>query len=127
MGNMRFFKCELCGNLVAMIQAGGGQLSCCGQNMTELKPNTTDAAQEKHVPVVEINGSVVKVSVGSVPHPMLPEHSIQWICLETSKGFSIRHLAPGGEPAAEFALAPDEKAVAAYEFCNLHGLWMKEI
>ena len=95
--------------------------------MTELVPNTTDAAQEKHVPVVEVKGNTVKVSVGSVAHPMLEEHFIQFIILETKQGFQKKDLKPGEKPEALFALADGDEAVAAYEYCNLHGLWKAEI
>lgn len=95
--------------------------------MTELVPNTTDAAQEKHVPVVEVQGNIVKVSVGSVAHPMLEEHFIQFIILETKQGFQKKDLKPGEKPEALFALADGDEAVAAYEYCNLHGLWKAEI
>ena len=96
---------------------------CCGQKMTELVPGTVDAALEKHVPVVEQEGNSVRVKVGEVAHPMLPEHFIQWIVLETDQGSQIKHLQPGQAPEAVFALAQGEKAVSAYEYCNLHGLW----
>lgn len=95
--------------------------------MTELVPNTTDAAQEKHVPVVEVKGNTLKVSVGSVAHPMLEEHFIQFIILETKQGFQKKDLKPGEKPEALFALADGDEAVAAYEYCNLHGLWKAEI
>ncbi len=87
----------------------------------ELVANTTDAAQEKHVPVVKVDGDAVSVCVGSVEHPMLEEHFIQWILLETEAGFQIHYLKPGMKPVAEFKVT--EKVVAAYEYCNLHGLW----
>ena len=95
--------------------------------MRALEANTTDAAQEKHVPVVEVNGSLVTVTVGSVAHPMLEEHHIAWIALETDQGMQRKVLAPTGEPKAVFALTEGEKPVAAYEYCNLHGLWKKEL
>lgn len=90
----------------------------------ELVPNTTDAAGEKHVPVIEVNGDTVKVTVGSVEHPMLPAHFIQWIVLETESGYQKKALAPEMKPMAEFKV--NEKVIAAYEYCNLHGLWKAE-
>lgn len=120
---MKFYRCEHCGNIITFLHATGVPVMCCGQKMTELVPGTVDAAQEKHVPVVEREGSLVRVKVGAVAHPMLPEHSIQWIVLETSQGSQIEHLQPGQAPEVVFALAPEEKVVAAYEYCNLHGLW----
>ena len=98
---------------------------CCGQKMTELTANTTDAAHEKHVPVVEQNGDTVKVAVGSVEHPMLEKHFIQWVCLETEKGSQIKYLKPDAKPEAVFTLN-DDKLIAVYEYCNLHGLWKAE-
>ena len=123
---MKFYVCEKCGNLVAMINASGVPMVCCGQKMTELVAGTVDASREKHIPVVEINDGVLTATVGSVEHPMTPEHSIQWICLETDKGFRIAHLTPQDRPIATFTLG-DEKPVAVYEYCNLHGLWKAEV
>ncbi|PYG89873.1 superoxide reductase [Ruminiclostridium sufflavum DSM 19573] len=122
----RFFVCKHCGNLVTFIKESGAPLTCCGELMSEISPNTVDAAVEKHVPVVTSDGNKVTVKVGSVEHPMIPEHFIQWIYLETDKGYQIKYLKPEEKPEATFLLN-DEKAVAAYEYCNLHGLWKKEI
>lgn len=119
---VKFFICKHCGNFVATIFHSGVTPVCCGEPMTELKPNTVDAAQEKHVPVVSVSGGKVTVKVGSVPHPMVPEHYIQWILLETKKGEQRKALNPGDKPEAVFVLEDDEP-VAAYEYCNLHGLW----
>lgn len=120
---MKFYVCEHCGNKITFVEDKGVPVMCCGQKMTELVANTTDAAQEKHVPVVSAEGKQVKVSVGSVEHPMLDEHSIQWICVETNKGSQIKYLNPGEKPEAAFVLADGEEVVAVYEYCNLHGLW----
>ena len=120
---MRFFKCNLCGNIIQVLKDGGGPLVCCGQNMTELIPGTSDGAHEKHVPVVTSEGNKVCVSVGSVEHPMLDAHYIQWIAIETTNGVQRKFLKPGEAPKAEFLLADGESFVAAYEYCNLHGLW----
>lgn len=119
---MKFYRCEHCGNIVTFVENKGVPVMCCGQKMTELEPGTTDAAQEKHVPVVEKNGDKVKVTVGSVEHPMTEEHLIQWVCLETKNGSQIKYLKAGEKPEAEFSLNDDE-LVAVYEYCNLHGLW----
>ncbi len=125
---MLFYRCDGCGNFVTFLgEKTACTPKCCGSTMTELVPNTTDAAQEKHVPVVAVEGNIVTVCVGSVAHPMLEEHSIQFVILETTAGYQKRDLAPGQEPKAVFALAEGEKAVAAYEYCNLHGLWKAEI
>ena len=120
---LKFFRCNHCGNMIVKIKDSSVPVVCCGENMQELVPGTTDAAVEKHLPVYEVNGSSVSVTVGSVLHPMLPEHSINWICLQTNKGFQLKYLNPGEEPKAVFALADGEKVEAVYEYCNLHGLW----
>lgn len=122
----KFYICKHCGNLVTFIKESGAHLTCCGELMTEIEPNTVDAALEKHVPVVTVDGNTVTVEVGSVEHPMVPEHFIQWIYLVTDKGFQIKYLEPSEKPKAIFKLN-DEKAIAAYEYCNLHGLWKKDI
>ena len=124
---MKVLKCMTCGNIVTVLNEGGGTITCCGSNMTELVPNTSDGAGEKHVPVVTVDGSKVSVAVGSVEHPMLDAHYIQWVALEIDKGVQIKKLKPGEKPFAEFVLAEGEKAVAAYEYCNLHGLWKTDI
>ena len=123
----KFYRCDHCGIIVGVVEEGGGTLSCCGEPMRALEANTTDAAQEKHVPVVEVSGNVVTVTVGSVVHPMLEEHHIAWIALETNQGMQRKVLSHTGEPKAVFALSEGEQAVAAYEYCNLHGLWKKEL
>ena len=120
----KFFKCEHCGNIIEMVEDKGVPVMCCGQKMTELVPNTTDAATEKHVPVIEVSGNEVTVKVGSVEHPMLPEHHIDFICVETTDGYIIAH--PGERPEATFAVSAG-KAVALWEYCNLHGLWKATI
>lgn len=119
----KFFKCSKCPSFVVKLNDEGCNPSCCGQPMTELVENTVDAAKEKHVPVVAIEGNAVEVRVGSVAHPMLDVHWIPYIALETNFGLSIRYLNPGDEPVARFALAEGEKAIAALAYCNLHGLW----
>ena len=120
---LKFFRCNHCGNIIVKIKDSSVPVVCCGENMQELVPGTTDAAVEKHLPVYEVNGSSVSVTVGSVLHPMLPEHSINWICLQTNRGFQLKDLNPGEEPKAVFALSDGEKVEAVYEYCNLHGLW----
>lgn len=124
---IRFFKCSKCGSIVIKMNEGGCNPSCCGQPMDELAPNTVDAAKEKHVPVADISGNTVTVKVGEVAHPMTDEHYIAYILLETNFGFQSRALTPTDAPEAVFALADGEKAVAAYEYCTLHGFWKAEI
>ncbi|MBR6108362.1 MAG: desulfoferrodoxin [Clostridia bacterium] len=123
---MKFYKCAHCGNIIAYIHDSGVRVSCCGEEMKELLPNTTDAAGEKHVPVITEEGQTVTVRVGSVTHPMLDAHYIEWIMLETKRGRQRRALKPSEEPEAVFALVPGDEVVAAYEYCNLHGLWKAE-
>lgn len=120
---MKFYQCSHCKNIITYVDNKGVPVMCCGEKMQELVPGTVDAAQEKHVPVVEKKGNKVSVKVGSVTHPMLEEHSIIFIAIETKNGSQIKYLKPGEEPAAEFALADGDEFVAAYEYCNLHGLW----
>lgn len=122
----RFFICKHCNNLVGMIHASGVPIICCGEKMEELVVNTVDASQEKHVPFVEVKGNVVEAKIGSVPHPMVPAHYIQWVYLETKHGGQRKALNPGDEPYVKFTLINDEP-VAVYEYCNLHGLWKKEL
>jgi len=118
---LQIYKCSLCGNIVEVVHVGGGTLVCCGKEMNLLTENTTDAAQEKHVPVVEKVDGGYKVKVGSVAHPMEDKHLIQWIQL-IADGVAYRQfLAPGGAPEAVFRV--EAKQVTAREYCNLHGLW----
>lgn len=157
MENTLFYRCELCGNIVALVNAGGGTLTCCGQEMTKLVANSTDAAKEKHVPVAVKKGEKIQVTVGSVAHPMTDAHYIQWIALVIEDRVEIVYLKPGMEPKAEFAYtAPEGKAIytgdndeevlncegqpcnfvcstdtdkpiSVYAYCNLHGLWKVEL
>ena len=120
---MRFFRCEHCGNIIEMVNDTGVPVMCCGQKITELIPGTVDAALEKHVPVYTVEGNKVMVTVGAVEHPMLPEHYIQWIAIETKQGSQRKTLSPGEKPAACFTLCEGDELVAVYEYCNLHGLW----
>ena len=119
----RFFVCEKCGNLVGVIHSSGVPMVCCGQKMTELVPKTADAGVEKHLPVVTVEGNTVKVSVGSVKHPMSEEHHIGWVYLETADGGARRVLAHDAAPEVVFTLTEGETPVAVYAYCNLHGLW----
>lgn len=120
---IRYFKCEHCGNIVSMVKDAGVPIMCCGQKMAELLPGVTDAAVEKHVPEVEVQGNKVIAKVGSVTHPMVAEHYIEWISLETKEGVQRKNLKPEEEPKAEFILSDSDAPVAVYAYCNLHGLW----
>lgn len=128
MTKSRFYICEHCGNVIGMIHDAGVPVVCCGQKMTRLEPGTVEASVEKHLPVVTVSedGKTVTANVGSVTHPMTPEHSITWVYLETDKGGQRKALNPGEEPTVAFALA-DEKPIAVYAYCNLHGLWKTEV
>ncbi|MDD6920229.1 MAG: desulfoferrodoxin family protein [Eubacteriales bacterium] len=122
----KFYVCEHCGNIVTKIIDSGVPLVCCGTEMKELVPNTTDAAGEKHVPEVKVEGNVLTAHVGSVTHPMEEKHYIQFIFVETETGGHKKELKPGEEPTFVVNLG-DEKPVAVYEYCNLHGLWKVEL
>ena len=124
--NVKFYICEHCGNLVEKVHDAKVPLMCCGKKMTELVPGTVEASHEKHIPVAKVEGNLVKVAVGSVEHPMAEEHSILWVYLETDKGGQRKNLEVGSAPEVSFLLK-DEKPVAVYAYCNLHGLWKKEI
>jgi superoxide reductase len=120
---MKFYICKHCGNIVAMVKESGAPISCCGEEMAEIIPGTTEAATEKHIPVYEVKDGKVYVTVGSVEHPMLDAHYIEWIALVTSGGNQRKTLKPGEAPKAEFALLDGEKVEAVYAYCNLHSLW----
>lgn len=122
----KFYICEKCGNIVEKHENSGVPVVCCGQKMSELVAGTVEASREKHIPVAEVNGNVVTVTVGSVLHPMTDEHLISWIYLETDRGSQKKLLKSGDAPVATFALS-DEKPVAVYAWCNLHGLWRVEL
>jgi superoxide reductase len=126
MNENRFYVCEHCGNIIGVIHDAGVPMMCCGQKMKQLEPGTVEASLEKHIPVVEVNDNFVKVVVGSVLHPMTEEHSITWVYLQTDRGGQRKCLAVGSEPTVVFALA-DEKPIAVYAYCNLHGLWKADI
>lgn len=120
---MKFMKCEVCGQMVAVVKETGSPIICCGQPMKEVIAGTVDASLEKHVPVYEVKDHVVYVTVGSVEHPMLPEHHIEWVSLKTKFGNQRKALKPGDAPKVEFALLPGDEVLEVYEYCNLHGLW----
>lgn len=121
--DLKFYKCKKCGKVVAIMTGSACDTICCSEAMVELKANTTDAAVEKHVPVVQKNGNIVTVTVGSVIHPMEEKHYIEWIALETKNASQIKALKPNQEPKATFALTDGDEVVKAYAYCNLHGLW----
>ncbi|MCL1797568.1 MAG: desulfoferrodoxin [Eggerthellaceae bacterium] len=122
--DVKFYRCPNCGNVAIKPFDKGPAMICCGERMADMSANSTDAATEKHVPVVAVDGAAVKVEVGSVAHPMTPEHRIAFICLVTEKGYQVVELSADDEPKAEFALAAGDAAVKVYEYCDLHGLWV---
>lgn len=120
---MKFYICRHCGNIIAKVKDSGVPVVCCGEKMTELIPDAIDAAVEKHVPVIEVEGNKVVVKIGSVPHPMVEAHYIEWVALQTTSGNQRKALKPGEKPEACFSVCEGDKVVAAYAYCNLHGLW----
>ena len=123
---MKFYLCNHCKNLVAMVNDSGVNPVCCGEKMQLLVPGTVDASVEKHTPAVTVDENMVKVAVGSVAHPMTDEHYIQWVYLETCCGGQIKYLRSGDAPEVSFNLN-GQKPVAVYAYCNLHGLWKTEL
>lgn len=122
----KIFRCKHCGNIITHLTNSGVPVVCCGEKMVELVPNTTDAATEKHVPDVKVEGNKVLVTVGSVEHPMVEEHFIEWILVESKEGIQVKWLKAGEKPTHTFVLSEGDELVAVYEYCNLHGLWKKE-
>ena len=119
----KFYVCKKCGTMVALVKKGHCIPTCCGDEMTELIAGEVEASKEKHIPVINVNGNIVTVTVGEVEHPMIDVHYIEWISIETNLGNQRKVLKPNDAPKAQFALLDDEKVVAAYAYCNLHGLW----
>ena len=126
MKNTQFYVCPHCGNLVEMVNDAGVNPVCCGQKMNQLVPNTVEASGEKHIPAVTVSDGIVEVNVGSVDHPMVDVHWIEWVQLVTDKGSYRKALNPGEAPNVKFLLN-DEKPVAVYAYCNLHGLWKTDL
>jgi superoxide reductase len=122
----KFFVCGRCGNMIGFIDNRGASLTCCGEKMKELEPNTAEASIEKHLPVVTVSGDSLSIQVGSAPHPMESGHHIGFVYVETERGGQRKSLKVGEEPKLVFSFSND-KPVAAYAYCNLHGLWKTEI
>ena len=119
----KFFICEHCGNIITMVEDKGVPVFCCGQKMTEIIPGTMDASLGKHVPVYTVENGKVHVKVGAAEHPMIPEHYIEWISLETKFGNQFRRLQPNQAPEACFKFCEGDEVKAVYAYCNLHSLW----
>ena len=120
---MKFYRCATCGQIVAIVKKTGVPVVCCGKPMQEMVPGTTDASLEKHVPVYELKDGKVIVSIGSVAHPMVEEHFIEWVSLQTKFGNQRKQLKPGDEPKVCFSICEGDEVEAVYAYCNLHGLW----
>ncbi len=120
---MKFYRCSHCGQIIAIVKETGVPVVCCGEPMVEVIPGTTDASLEKHVPVFTVEGNKVQVSIGSAPHPMLPEHYIEWVAIQTKFGNQRKQLSPGDEPKACFSICDGDEVEAVYAYCNLHSLW----
>ncbi|NLE69947.1 MAG: desulfoferrodoxin [Clostridiales bacterium] len=123
---MKFYVCKICGNIIAYAYDAGVKVVCCGEEMQEMVAGTVDASKEKHVPEIIVKGNLVTVKVGSVDHPMEEKHYITFIALETKNGNQRKVLKPNDKPEATFALVDGDEVIAAYEHCNLHGLWKAE-
>lgn len=123
MKELTLYRCQICGNLICMLEDSGAVPECCGTEMTRITANTEDAAVEKHVPVTRREGVNVQAFVGELPHPMTPQHHISMIFLLTSGGVYMRRLDPGDTAEAIFSIRPDEEVISVYARCNLHGLW----
>ena len=120
---MKFYKCAHCGKIIALVNDVNVPTICCGEKMSEITVNTTEASLEKHIPVFVREGNIVKVEVGSTLHPMLENHYIEWILLETKNGNQRVRLHPNQEPKAQFAVLEGDEVLGVYAYCNLHGLW----
>lgn len=123
---LKFYFCRHCGKIVAMVKDTQVPTICCGEEMRELIPGTSDGIAEKHVPVIKVTGNTVTVTVGSKIHPSETEHYIEWILLQTDKGLQQKWLSPGNAPQVDFAVMTGERVEAAYEFCNIHRLWKSD-
>ena len=123
---MKFYRCKHCGQIVAIVKKTGVPIKCCGEDMEEIIPGSVDASVEKHVPIFEVKGNKVHVRVGSIDHPMIPEHYIEWVSLKTKQGNQRKALKPGEAPFVCFSICDGDEVEAVYAYCNLHGLWKAE-
>ena len=121
--DMKFYRCETCGQIVAIVKKTGAPVVCCGKPMQEIIPGSVDASAEKHVPVYEVNDNIVTVKIGSAAHPMLDAHYIEWVAIKTKQGNQRKALHPGEEPKVCFSMCEGDEVEAVYAYCNLHGLW----
>ena len=122
--DQKFLICEHCGNIVAAVKESGVPVMCCGQKMKEIIPGSVEASHEKHIPEFKVEGNKVYVTVGSVEHPMIPEHYIEWVCIQTKQGSQMKQLQPGQAPKVCFSICECDEVEAVYAYCNLHSLWV---
>lgn len=122
--DQKFLICEHCGNIVAAVKESGVPVVCCGEKMKVIIPGSVEASREKHIPEFVVEGNKVIVTVGSVEHPMVPEHYIEWVTIQTKQGNQIKQLTPGSAPKVCFSLCEGDSVEAVYAYCNLHGLWV---
>ena len=120
----KFLKCDKCGNIVAVVKESKIPIMCCGQKMEQMIPGIVEASYEKHIPVYELNGNKVVVNVGSIDHPMIEEHFIEWVSIQTKYGNQRKQLKPNQSPKVCFSLCEGDIVEAVYAYCNLHGLWV---
>lgn len=126
MKNQKFFRCKHCGNFIGLINNAGVPMICCGEEMEEVVPNTVEASQEKHIPFITFDGSIMNVQIGSVLHPSTEEHYIDFIYVQTEHGGQRKSIKPGDTPVAEF-LFIDDKPIEVFAYCNIHGLWSAKV
>lgn len=124
---LHFYQCEICGKIIIVLSDAGIPTVCCGQTMKELIPGTKDGAVEKHMPVLSENGNTICIEIGSIPHPMTDEHSINWVCLETDDGFMYKQLKPGDKPEVCFNACTKACVKRVFAYCNIHGLWCLDV
>ena len=120
----KFLICEHCGNIVAAVKESGVPVVCCGEKMKVIIPGSVEASREKHIPEFVVEGNKVIVTIGSVEHPMVPEHYIEWVSIQTKQGNQRKQLTPGSAPKVCFSLCEGDTVEAVYAYCNLHGLWV---
>lgn len=120
----KYYVCKHCGNIIEKVKDSGVSVVCCGEKMSELVPGTVEASREKHIPEFKVSGNVVEVNVGSIDHPMIPEHYIEWVSIITKEGEQRKQLLPGNAPNVKFVLSDGDELVQVFAYCNLHGLWM---
>lgn len=121
--NLKFYRCSVCGQVIAIVNDTGMPIRCCGKEMEMLVPNTTDAMEEKHIPTVKKKDNMVYVTIGEEDHPMEKDHHIEWVAIETHCGNQRKPLMPGKEPKVCFSLCEGDEVKTVYAYCNKHGLW----